>query len=132
LYNAVVFAIFIKNRITVDNEFCRRGIWVEYFVNTVVDDSSIEQKFWGEKHSKTKQPYKKSSWKWFAVKPLLEGAITGEPSPETIDKNYTSDLKSFEESMSQPNRVGHRISPRSLIGHERLPVRLSHVASANR
>src|SRR5690554_3303905 len=34
--------------------------------------------------------------------------------------------------MSQPNRVGRRISPRSLAGHERLPVRLSHVASANR
>ncbi len=32
--------------------------------------------------------------------------------------------------MSQPNRVGRRISPRSLAGHERLPVRLSHVASA--
>ena len=25
--------------------------------------------------------------------------------------------------MSQPNRVGHRISPRSLAGHERLPVK---------
>jgi len=34
--------------------------------------------------------------------------------------------------MSQPNRVGRRISPRSLAGHEWLPVRLSHVASANR
>ncbi len=34
--------------------------------------------------------------------------------------------------MSQSNRVGHRISSRSLAGHERLPVRLSHVASANR
>ena len=34
--------------------------------------------------------------------------------------------------MSQPNLVGRRISPRSLAGHERLPVRLSHVASANR
>jgi len=32
--------------------------------------------------------------------------------------------------MSQPNRVGRRINPRSLAGHERLPVRLSHVASA--
>lgn len=34
--------------------------------------------------------------------------------------------------MSQPNRVGRRISPRSLAGHERLPVRLSHVGSAKR
>jgi hypothetical protein len=34
--------------------------------------------------------------------------------------------------MSQPNRVSPRISPRSLAGHERLPVRLSHVASAKR
>jgi hypothetical protein len=34
--------------------------------------------------------------------------------------------------MSQPNRVGLRISPRSLAGHERLPVKLSHVVSAKR
>src|SRR5690554_1717585 len=37
---------------------------------------------------------------------------------------------SYPAHMSQPNRVGRRISPRSLAGHERLPVRLSHVASA--
>ena len=34
--------------------------------------------------------------------------------------------------MSQSNQIDRRISPRSLAGHERLPVRLRHVASANR
>ncbi len=42
---------------------------------------------------------KRSTWKWFAVKLLYEGVISGEPSPETIDQNYSRDFKNFEESI---------------------------------
>lgn len=49
----------------------------------------------------TKKPIniRKSSWKWFAVKLLFESFITGEPSPDTIDENYSTDFKNLEESI---------------------------------
>lgn len=36
---------------------------------------------------------------WYAVKLLYECVITGDPSPETIDENYTNTYKTFEESI---------------------------------
>lgn len=42
---------------------------------------------------------RRPSWKWFAVKLLFECVISGEPSPGTIDKNYSRDIKTFEESI---------------------------------
>jgi hypothetical protein len=42
---------------------------------------------------------RKSSWEWYAVKLLYECIITGNPNPETIDKNYTNAHKTYEESI---------------------------------
>ena len=39
----------------------------------------------------------RAKWEWYAVKCLFEAAIEGQPSPETIDKNYTDRIKTFEE-----------------------------------
>ncbi|YCI76437.1 DUF4288 domain-containing protein [Bacillus sp. R1-10] len=38
-------------------------------------------------------------WKWYAVKVLYECNISGNPSPETIDENYSNTHKTFEESI---------------------------------
>ncbi|NMD71181.1 DUF4288 domain-containing protein [Bacillus sp. DNRA2] len=45
------------------------------------------------------QNQRKSSWEWYAVKLLYESIISGNPNPETIDKNYTNTYKTFEESI---------------------------------
>jgi hypothetical protein len=42
---------------------------------------------------------RKSKWEWYAVKILFESIISGEPTPEKIDKNYSKTLKTFEESI---------------------------------
>lgn len=49
----------------------------------------------------TKKPIniRKTSLKWFAVKLLFESVISGEPSPDTIDDNYSRDFKNFEQSI---------------------------------
>lgn len=36
-------------------------------------------------------------WDWYAVKVLYECIISGDPAPETIDKNYSNIDKTFEE-----------------------------------
>lgn len=38
-------------------------------------------------------------WEWYAVKVLYECNISGNPSPETIDENYSNTHKTFEESI---------------------------------
>ncbi|WP_169907772.1 DUF4288 domain-containing protein [Priestia abyssalis] len=38
-------------------------------------------------------------WEWYAVKLLHECNISGTPSPETIDKNYSNTHKTYEESI---------------------------------
>lgn len=38
-------------------------------------------------------------WRWYGVKVLYECIISGEPKPETIDENFPSDDKMFEESI---------------------------------
>lgn len=38
-------------------------------------------------------------WKWFAVKVLFECNISGKPSLETIDEQYSNTHKTFEESI---------------------------------
>ena len=40
---------------------------------------------------------RKSSWEWYSVKLLFESIITGEPAPKKIDRNYSSDFKTYEE-----------------------------------
>lgn len=46
-----------------------------------------------------KKKARKPSWEWYAVKLLYECIITGNPNPETIDKNYTNTYKTYEESI---------------------------------
>jgi hypothetical protein len=46
-----------------------------------------------------KKKTRKSSWEWYAVKLLYECIITGNPSPETIDENYSDTHKTYEESI---------------------------------
>lgn len=46
-----------------------------------------------------KRIHEKTSWEWYGVKLLFECSISGEPAPETIDKNYTSSLKLYEENI---------------------------------
>lgn len=38
-------------------------------------------------------------WDWYAVKVLYECVISGDPAPETIDKNYSNTDRAFEESI---------------------------------
>lgn len=38
-------------------------------------------------------------WEWYAVKVLYECIISGDPAPETIDRNYSNAEKTFEESI---------------------------------
>ncbi|MCM3116323.1 DUF4288 domain-containing protein [Neobacillus sp. MER 74] len=38
-------------------------------------------------------------WEWYAVKVLYECNISGIPSPEIIDENYSNTHKTFEESI---------------------------------
>ncbi|MBT2655384.1 DUF4288 domain-containing protein [Bacillus sp. ISL-18] len=38
-------------------------------------------------------------WEWYAVKVLYECNISGNPSPEIIDENYSNTHKTFEESI---------------------------------
>ncbi|MDP4182698.1 MAG: hypothetical protein Q8942_16620 [Bacillota bacterium] len=40
-------------------------------------------------------------WQWFSVKLIFESIISGEPEPDTIDKNYTNKYKTYEESIYQ-------------------------------
>jgi hypothetical protein len=40
-----------------------------------------------------------SKWQWFSVKLIFENVISGEPEPDTIDKNYTNNYKTYEESI---------------------------------
>lgn len=40
-----------------------------------------------------------NKWKWFSVKLIFEIIISGEPEPDTLDRNYTNDYKNFEESI---------------------------------
>lgn len=42
---------------------------------------------------------KASRWKWFSVKLIFENIISGEPEPDTIDKNYTNSYKNYVESI---------------------------------
>lgn len=38
-------------------------------------------------------------WQWFSVKLIFENIISGEPEPNTIDKNYGNSYKIYEESL---------------------------------
>ena len=38
-------------------------------------------------------------WQWFGVKLIFESIISGDPEPDTIDKNYTNSYKNYEESI---------------------------------
>lgn len=38
-------------------------------------------------------------WEWYAVKVLYKCNISGNPSPETIDENYSNTHRTFEESI---------------------------------
>jgi hypothetical protein len=40
-----------------------------------------------------------SKWQWFSVKLIFENVISGKPEPDTIDKNYTNNYKTYEESI---------------------------------
>lgn len=42
---------------------------------------------------------RRNSWKWFAVKLFFECVISGEPAPNSIDENYSTNIKTFEESI---------------------------------
>jgi hypothetical protein len=42
---------------------------------------------------------KSTKWDWYSVKLIFESIISGEPEPDTIDKNYTNNFKTFEESI---------------------------------
>ena len=42
---------------------------------------------------------KSANWQWFSVKLIFESIISGEPEPDTIDKNYTNSYKNYEESI---------------------------------
>lgn len=42
---------------------------------------------------------KNTKWQWFSVKLIFESIITGEPELDTIDRNYTNNYKTYEESI---------------------------------
>lgn len=40
-----------------------------------------------------------SKWEWYGVKLIFECIISGNPAPETVDKNFSDNHKTFEESI---------------------------------
>jgi len=42
---------------------------------------------------------KSANWEWFSVKLIFQYQITGTPEPDTIDKNYTNQFTTYEESI---------------------------------
>jgi hypothetical protein len=40
-----------------------------------------------------------NKWEWYSVKLIFENIISGEPEPNTINKDYTNIYKTYEESI---------------------------------
>lgn len=48
---------------------------------------------------KITKSHNNDSWQWFSVKLIFEAIISGKSDPDTIDRNYTNDIKTYEESI---------------------------------
>lgn len=71
---------------------------------------------------KKKKQYKSSKWQWYSVKLIFESIISSEPESNTIDINYISTHKTYEESIilinAQSFDYAYKIAEKKAIERE--------------